>query len=235
MLALVDLLTVADSIAAQVAVFETALNTVTAAAAANRDLLASRDDATVHEDLIPALARRVALVSPSTMFVMLQGAMVQRAFDKHYGASGGSLNGFLQANDARVHGNLRKIGMQIDSRNVFPLVVDPVATYEGTGAGTGIFAAGSDVNTEIYGEAALEIVVDAWGNSARTVRVTAKTFDGPTEDRDVVVPADSLVGAIVAVGGAGDRYVGVTNITTVGGGGTAADRARVRSVIERNI
>jgi hypothetical protein len=242
MLALGTLLTLLDSVAAGVAIFDNAVGivgneagTVALGAASNRDLLAAIDDASVQTDLTPAFANRASLVRASSLAATLQGGMLQRALDRHYGAVGnGNLNAFLKNNDARVSDSLRLIGMQIDARNVFPpFAVDPVARYDGTGAGTGTFVAGAEIDRTQFGEAAFEIVVEAMGAAARTVRLSLKNFDDTIETRDVVVPANTVANTAIGVGGAGDRYVGVTGISTVGGGGTAADRLRVRSRIER--
>lgn len=244
MLAVATLLAVLDSIAASVDRFEDALGvfgdepgTVSFAAASNRDVLATLDDASVHLDLARAFAVRAEMVRAQALYPVLQGGVIQRALDRHYGdAENGDLNTFLRNQDSRVHPNLNLIGMQIDSRNLFsPLVVDPVARYDGTGAGTGTFVAGFDVTDSQYGPAAMSVVVDVMGASARTIRLTMKTADGATTNRDVVVPANAAVGTALDIGAAGDRFMGVAGIVTVGAGGTAADRLHVRSRIERVI
>jgi hypothetical protein len=242
-LAIVPLLVVLDSIAAGVDLLEGAFGmngepgTISGAAVSNRDALAALDDVSVQNDLTSIFAKRVSLVRAPALYVTLQGGLVQRALDRHYGAEGnGSLNTFLRNQGARVHPNVRLAGMQVDSENVFaPNVVDPVASYNGIGAGTGTFVAGSDIDTTQYGPSALEVVVDAMGIAARTVRLTVKKFDGSAETRDVVVAANAVVGSALPVGAGADRYVGVSNIVTVGGGGTAVDRLRVRSQVERVI
>jgi hypothetical protein len=244
MLAVATLLAVLDSIAAGVDVLEAALGvvgnepgTVSFAAASNRDTLSALDDATVQTDLTPIFALRARLLRGSSLYPSMQGGMIQRALDKHYGAEGnGSLNEFLSNQDARVHPNLRLIGMQIDQRNVFaPIAVDPAARYEGTGAGTGTFVAGFDIDTTQFGKAALEVYVEVMGASTRTIRISVKNFSGSIETRDVVVPLNSAAGTVIPVGAGADRFIGVTAITTIDGGGTAADRLRVRSKVERVI
>lgn len=243
MLALGTLLTVLDSIAAGVGVMEAAIGvdgtvngTVSKAAASNRDVLAALDDQTVQNDLTPIFARRAALVLAATLYPTLQGSMINRSLDVHYGNAGlGTLNAYLFSQDSRVHPNLRKIGMQLDARNVFmPTVLDPVATYEGTAsAGSGLFAIGSDIDTNTYGPAKMEVVVDVMGNSQRNLSLTMKKFDGTTEARAVNIPANAAPGTVFPIGAGSDRYIGVTNITTTNGGGTAADRLHVRSIVER--
>jgi hypothetical protein len=242
MLAGAVLLTVLDSLASEVTQLEdvfgidgTDPNTIAGKASAARDLLAALDDATVQRDVTIVFARRPPLVIASSLYPSLQGLMIARALDAHYGGNG-SLNRFLTDNDLRVSPNLRKIGIQIDSRNVFrDTALDPVARYEGEGAGTGTFIAGSDIDTSLYGEAALEVVVEAMGAVARTLRLSLKNFDGTIELRDVAIPGNAALNAAFPVGAANDRFVGVTNIITTGGGGTAADLFRVRSKVERGI
>lgn len=236
MLSAADLLTWLDSMAKALDVFDGAVGrtgtedgTVSGAAVENTEMLVALDDVSVQRDLTPIAIRRAGLLTGEAMDVALHGAMVQRALDRHYGDIGG-LNAFLKTNDLRVSVNLRRVGFQIDAVNVMPPQVDPVASYEGTAAGAGNFVAGSNIDNTTYGEAALELVVDAQGVALRTVRVSVTNFDGTGETRDVVIPANSAPGTVIAI--APGRFVKVTGITTIGGG-TAADRYRVRSVVER--
>lgn len=217
-------------------VFDTALGrtgveagTVSGAALANSGMLVALDDPTVQADLTPIAIRRAGMLTGEAMDIALHGAMVQRALDRHYGDVGG-LNAYLKTNDLRVHENLRRVGFQIDAVNAMPPQVDPVASYEGTAAGAGNFVAGSAIDNTKYGEAGLEVVVDAQGAALRTIRLSVVNFDGTAETRDVVVPGNTVAGTVIAV--APGRFVKVTGITTIGGG-TAADRYRVRSVVER--
>lgn len=242
MLAAGTLIVLLDSLAREVVVLDGALGsdgtdpaTISGLAATSRDTLAVIDDASIQNDLTPIFSRRAALVRSSVLYPALNGLMVARALDQHFGGNG-SLNRFLTENDLRVHPNVRKLGVQIDSRNVFrETELDPVARYEGSGAGTGDFMAGSDVDTAEYGEVAMEVVVEVMGASERVLRLTLKNFDGTTETRDVVLPAGAAAGTAFPVGAAGDRFVGVAGIVTVGVGGNAGDRIRVRSIVERVI
>jgi hypothetical protein len=242
MLAVATLIAVLDTIASGVSVLEGALGivgneagTISKAAASNRDLLAALDDVDVQTDLTADFARRALMLTASTFYPALQGQMIARALDVHYGGTG-SLNRFLTEQDSRVHPTLKKIGFQIDSRNIFsPTVLDPVARYEGTGAGTGNYVAGSDLDAALYGEAGMEVVVEVMGASARTLRFQMKTYDGAIEEKDVVIGAGAGVGTFSRIGGALDRYIGVAGISTTGGGGTAGDTFRVRSIVERNL
>lgn len=241
MLEITGLLTILDSVAKSVDILATAFgvegietDSISAGAAANRYLLETYPVTDVQADLVPAFARRAEMVRAGKVYVVLQGAMLQRALDRHYGFQGvGDLNGFLKWADARVHPNLKLIGMQIDSGNVFmPDIVDPVAVYEGTGAGVGTFTIGSTIDTTQYGNTQFEVFIYQMGGSARTVRLHLKHFDETTETRDVVLPANAESGTVIDVPG---RYVAVTNIETIGGGGGPYDVIRIRSVVERVI
>lgn len=232
MLGVVPLLTVLDSIAAGVEVLLDANDTIESAALANVATL-SAGDASVHTDVIPVFDYRATLLTPGAMAAALQGAMIQRALDRHYGAtSGGDLNAFLRTNAERVHPNLKLIGMQIDSRNTFaPTVVDPAALYEGTGAGSGSLAAVIDIDASQYGDSAWEIVVDAMGGTDRDVRVTLRTFDNVDLTDDVTIPANAAPDTVIAIAGKG---VGIASIDTISGGENG-DAFHVRSVVERAI
>lgn len=242
MLAAGPLLTVLDSLASEVVVLESAFGidgtiagTISGKAASIRDMLSAIDDPDVHVSLSPVVSRRAATLLAGNFYPALNGLGLARALDTMYGGNG-SLNRFLSDNDLRVHPNLRKMGIQIDSRNVFrDTALDPVARYEGTGAGSGNFIAGSDIDTREFGEASLEVVVENMGALDRTLRLTLKHDDDTTEQIDVIVPADSLPNDALPVGAAGDRYIGVAGIVTVGAGGSAGDSFRVRSKIERQI
>lgn len=234
------LLTVLDSLASEVVVLENAFGldgtvagTISGKASAISNLLAAIDDLSVQRDLTAITARVAALLTATVFYPALNGLTLARAFDAHYGGNG-ALNRFLTDNDLRVHPNLRKMGIQIDSRNVFrDTALDPVARYEGTGAGAGVFLAGSDIDTAQFGEAGLEVVVEVMGAIGRTLRLTLKNYDGTTELRDVIVAGNAAANSVLPVGAGVDRYIGVADIVTTGGGGTAADRFRVRSKIER--
>ena len=233
MLSIAPLLVVLDSIAAGVGDFADVAALVHASAIADVATLTAENDAAVLIDLVPVFDYRARLISEAAMLPTLQGAMIQRAFDTHYGAAGGGhLNAFLQSNDARVHPNLRLIGMQIDSRNVFaPTVLDPVATYEGSAAGTGTFATVIEVDQSLYGDSEFEIVVDTMGVADRDVRVSVRDFDGQLTQSVVTVPGSAEAGSVVALPGRGIR---IESIETVSGG-QAGDEFHVRTIVEREI
>lgn len=236
MLSLADALTVLDSVAAGVALVVSTFGaandggTVSGAAAANATLLASRDDVSVQADLTPIFYQRQKQIVAGAVVAALRGRAIQRAMDVHYGTLG-SLNAFLASNDARVHANLRQIGFSLDARVTMPdVVVDPLARYDGTGVGSGTFTSVSAINTTLFGETPMQVVVEVMGGSARTLTISVQRFDGGVADRVVIVPANSVAGATVAIPG---RGVGVAAIVSTGG--TAADRLRVRSTVERVI
>ena len=242
MLSASALLAVLDSMAAQVDVLTgafgtgTEIGTISRAAADNMAAIVAIEDATVQRDLAFNFWARADLLKVDRFYGSMQGAMIQRALDRHYGAEQGSLDRFLRASNVRVHPNLRRIGMAFSAANVFmPSVVDPVATYEGTGGGTGTFAAGSDIDRTLYAAAELEVVTTAFGAVDREIELTLETFDGELVTRAVLIPAGIAPGDALSVGAPGERFVGVRNITTVDGGGDATDRMVVRSRLERAI
>lgn len=240
MLDVVTLLAVLDRMALSVAIFADAMgetgtepDTVSNAARLDAEQITAINDVGIQRDLALAFATRVDMLKASAFYQQFGGSFVRRALDVHYGDVGG-LNMFLASNGAKVHPNVNLIGLGVDQRNVFPPEeVDPVARYDGTGAGTGTFAVGSTIDTAQYGDAKFEVVVEAMGADARTLTITGSLYDGSTSAVDVVVPAGSGAGTVISVGEAGDRFVGVVSITSTGG--TAADRLRIRSVVERAI
>lgn len=232
MLAIEVLLGVLDSIAAGVEELLDVADVIESAAIANVATLGA-GDISVRADLVPVFNYRATLITPGALATTLQGGMIQRALDRHYGATaGGDLNAFLTANDARVHPNLKLIGMQIDSRNTFaPTVVDPAAQYEGTGAGSGSLAAVIDIDTTQYGNSGFEIVVDAMGGTERVVRVTLRNFADVETSHDVAIPANAAEGTVIAIPGTGVAIVSIATVV----GGENGDVFHVRSIIERDI
>lgn len=232
MLGAATLLVLLDSIAAGASAAGDLFEDISQAAAADRATLAALNDPDI-ASLESSFAHRAALVTASAIYPALQGQMLARALDVHYGGSG-SLNRFLTANDLRIHPDLKKIGFQVDSINTFaPAVLDPVADYEGTDAGIGIFTAGSSINTAEYGEAGMEIIIEAQGAIERTVLFTMVKYDGSNQFRDLVIAGNAAPGSTQRIGGADDRYIGVARITTEGG--AAGDVFRVRSIVERTL
>jgi hypothetical protein len=238
-----NLLTVLDSVAKGVSLFEAAegvlgseANTVGKGAANNLATLTALNDAAVQADLVSTFQARATLVLAGSLYRGLRGASLQRALDQHYGSAGGSLNAFLTTQGTRVHPNLRKIGMQIDATNAFtPTEVDLVASFAVSGSGAGTYTPGTSVETTLYGKANLVVrTTTGIGVAAIAATVTLRKMDGTTEAKVVNIPGGTLIGVDVAIGVAGtDMYIGVTNITITGG--TNGDGFKVVALVERAI
>jgi hypothetical protein len=245
MLAVTPLLTVLDSIAKGVELFENAVGilgsestTVGLGAANNVATLIAIADDDVQADLVAAFRARAANVLAGVLYGALGGANVQRVLNAHFGASGGggSLNAFLTTSDKRVHPNLRKIGMQIDSVNAFcPTAVDPVAGFAVSGSGAGTFTAGSDIDTSLYGKAKMVVhTTTAIGASTITATLTMKKIDGTTTSKVVTIPNGTAINTDIAIGTPGtDLYVGCSAIAITGG--TSGEGFKVVSQVERTI
>lgn len=242
-LALATLLSLLDSIAKQVDLFDAAIgltgaeaNTVSKGAANNVATLQAVADASVQADLMPAFRARAEAVKAGALERVLGGAAIQRVLGAHYGAAAGGLNQYLQQQDARVHPNLRKVGFQIDPANAFtPTAVDPVALFAVGGSGVGTYTAGADVDTEQYGKAAMRIrTTSVIGAAAIVATLTMKRADGSTESKVLNIGAGTSSGVEAAIGTPGtDLYIGCTGISI--SGGTTGDGFKVVSVVERTI
>lgn len=238
-LALATVLTVLDSVAKGVEVFEAAVGTgsesgtVSKGAANNVATLQAVSDSVVQADLMAVFVARAANVQQSALERGLIGPIVQRALDRHYGDSNGSLNAFLTTQDARVSSLLRNIGFQIDARNAFgPTVIDPMATFLVSGSGAGAFALVAAIDDTTYGKAHLKVKTTTLiGGAAIAATLTLTKADGSSEAQVVNITGGSASGTEFDVGAAGDRYLACTNITITGG--TAADGFKVISTIER--
>lgn len=240
-----DLLTVLDSVAKGVALFEGALgilgsesNTVSKGAANNVATLQALADIAVQGDLAAVFRARAEATKAGALYRTLGGSAIQRALDKHYGdaTAGGSLNAFLKAQDKRVHPDLRKIGFQIDAENAFaPTAVDPVASFAVTGSGAGSFSAGSDVDTTLYGKANMSVKTTTLIGAAPIIATLAMTkLDGSTESKQVTIPGATAQNTVIAIGTPGtDMYVGCSGISITGG--TNGDGFKVVSVVERTV
>jgi hypothetical protein len=237
------LLTLLDSVAKQVLVCEGAFGltgtepgTVSLGAANNVATLQAVADAQVQADLSAVVRQRASVVKASVIALALYGPPLQRALDRHYGETSGSLGRFLQAQGARVHPALRAIGFQIDPLQAFcPVVVDPVASFVLTGAGVGTFTPGTAIDTTLYGKARMVLqTTTAIGAAPLTVSCAMKRENGTQETKVVSVPANTVNGAEFSIGTSGvDLYVSCTAITV--SGGTAADAVKVKSQIERTV
>jgi hypothetical protein len=240
-LALNTLLTVLDSIAKGVEVLETAVGTgsesgtVSKGAANNVATLQAVADGQVQADLQAVFVARAIHVKQAVIERALHGSAIQRALDRHYGETDGSLNAFLANQDARVHPLLRNIGIQIDAPNAFcPAVIDPVATFTVTGSGVGTFVPGTAVDESSYGKAHFRLrTTSDIGVDAIAATVTVRRADGSTTTKLVDVPGVTASGAEFDVGLTTDRYMACTNIAITGG--TGGDAFKIITTVERTI
>lgn len=239
-LAVATLLTVLDSLAKGVQLFEGGIgvstgdaNTVAKGAANNVATLVAVADADLAE-LVMAFDRRQALVTASALYRTLQGPPLMTALDEHYGGVGG-LNRVLRANNKRVHPNLTKIGLSIDSVNTFCPDVVTLATFAVTGSGAGTFSAGTDIDTTAYGPANAVVRATTLIGAAPVVATcTLRLIDGTSTTKVVTLPAGSPSGTEVAIGTPGtDMFVACTGITITGG--TTGDAFSVRTAVERTL
>lgn len=182
--------------------------------------------------------QEVALLGPAQIAVqrVLAGNLFQhfkelvRAIDKHVGG----LNSFLSTNDERLHWYIRTIFPSLRAANVFPPVVDPIATFTTSGAGAGTYTHVADIDTTQYGKANLvaKMTADS-GANALEATITCVKIDGTTEDK-VVALASKSNGDEVDIGTHDtDMYVGVSNITITGG--AAGENFKVISELERSV
>lgn len=240
-LALATLLTLLDSMAKQVEVLEGAVGTgsqagtVSKGATNNVTTLQALADSAVLADLMAPFVARAASVQQAVVERALVGAPIQRALDRHYGTSDGSLNDFLRNQDARVHPLLRNIGFQIDPRNAFmPTAIDPVATFAVTGAGAGTFTAVAGVDEALYGQVHFKVrTTGVIGGAAIAATLTLTKADGSSEQKVVNIADGTGSGVELDVGLATDRYLACTNISITGG--TAGDTFKIISTVERTI
>jgi hypothetical protein len=241
-LAAASLVTILDSIAKGVQLFEAGVgidvsvaNTVAKGAANNVTTLVTALGAAqdVTALLLEFEARR-ALVVAGALYRTLQGERVQTAFDAHYGGTGG-LNRFLATEGRRVHPDLRKIGIQLDAPNAFPPAIVTLGSFAVTGAGAGTFTLVGDVDQSLYGKANTVVrTTTVIGAVAIVATLTMKKADGTTVAKQVTIPNGSGSGVEVDIGVHGtDMYIGVTAISITGG--TAGEGFEVRTEIERTL
>ena len=236
MLTAPQVLTVLDSLAEQVRLFELAMGltgaeagTVSRGAANNLATVQALadDDASVH-DLLPLLAGRSSRVRASSLYHTIGARDVARVLEAHLAPAGG-LNTFLKDNAAMVHPNVLRLGVMVDPDRVFiPANLDLVE-YTLTGDSVGNMAQLAQVDGAVYGDALLAVVTQVQTGPA-AIEATIRTVNraGQQTDQVVVIPAASVVGARAVLAIRGQRVVSI-----VVAGGTAADRFRVRAETER--
>jgi len=152
------------------------------------------------------------------------------ALDRHVGGIGA----FLAANSARVATQFRDLLWGVPPAQVFPPVVDPLASFAVTGAGAGTFTSNAVVDTTKYGPAALQLVTTALiGASTITVTLTLQLLNGTTVTKTVSIPNGTANATTFVVDASAVAYTAVTAISITGG--TNGDAFKVRSLLERTI
>lgn len=239
-LAVTPLLAILDSLAKGAEILDSALGedsgdagSVAAGAANNLATLFDQvDDADEIPQLIGAFDRRRALVTATALLPALQGARIGQALDTHYGGTG-SLVRFLAQQDARVHPDLRRIGISIDAPQAFPPAVVALGTFAVSGAGAGTFTVGDAIDRAHYGKANVVVrTTSLIGAAAIVATLTLTRIDGTSTTQDVTIPGGTVSGDDIDVGVHGtDMFVACTLVTITGG--TAGDAFAVRTEVER--
>lgn len=192
----------------------------------NKGTITGANDIDVEAAL--SLAFQPAIAPGSLLSSLYAGRLA--ALDRHVGGIGS----FLSTNNARVDPHFRDLLWRVPAAQVFPPVVDPMATFSVTGAGAGTFTQSASIDTTKYGPAALQVVTTAAiGASTITATLTLQKLDGSTATKTVTIPNATANGTTFAVDGGAIAYVAVTAITI--SGGTAGDAFKVRSLLERTI
>ncbi len=233
------LLTILDSLAKGYQILAAAVGasgadagTVAKGAANNLATLIAQADEDVAADLIgPFRARADEVVAPTVGLGALWGRGLARALDGHYGSTGG-LNKALAAAGARVHPDLRKLGIPIDAANAFDPNVETLGSFAVSGSGAGVYTPGSVVNRSLYGKANVVIHATTSIPTGLTATLTLTKIDGSSETKAATFSGGSPSGTEVAIGTPGtDMYVACTAVTI--SGGAAAEAFSVLTQVER--
>lgn len=234
-----NLLLVTDSIGKQRDAADTGLGdgsgSTSGSKGASTNLVRIRDLGDVQQE--------IALVAPAnTVYGELLTASrltmwdrLVRALESHVGG----IDAFLSAAVERVCPQFKEVyeavvGVPLSARNTFTPEVDPMATFDVTGAGAGTFTDGSAIDNSLYADAHLTLYTSSViGGTQITATVFVTEWDGSATSKDVVIPNGTGSGVEFDVGAGGDKYIDVTNITIVGG--TASDQFKIKAEVERAI
>lgn len=239
MLSLPNLLTLLDSMAAQVAAFEDGVGVVgneagTVALGASSNLalaLALADtDVDIATGLIGALSNRLTRVKAPSLYHTISGRELYRALESHY-ASVGGLNTFLRTGSATVHPDVAKLGMMIDTDLRFPPAEVLLGTMVMTGSGAGDWTPGGEVDPSLYGDARLALVVGnpgpIGGSQLNVTIITSNRAEAQTSEQ-AIIPVGSAAGTRVTLATRGQQVVDIDVV-----GGTASDHFTVVAEVER--
>lgn len=229
--------TLTDSIAAQYKALRDAFGATGTAGTAqygadqNRTRIAALNDVQQTIDLMVTANLAVDTLDRTKWLPGLFSGIIN-ALRNHVG---GNFDTYMAANDARVAPEFRDVAPAgwVATANVFPPVVDPIASYTVTGATTGTFTAGSAIDTTQYGKAAFEVAVTSnIGAGTVTATLTLTQADGSSTTRVVTITSGATAGSAFAVGSGSDRFVNCTAIAITGG---TSGAFKVRSKLERTI
>jgi hypothetical protein len=194
------------------------------------------DEAKITADFIDqAIALVTALEREST--IMSYCAAFNSAVISHLGQD---VNTWLTSSGLRVHHLFRRGGnSSLSPVNVFPPVTI-MGIFEVTGSGTGTWTedpdTGAEVDTSMYADAQLEVMVinQSIGAASITVSITGTDFEGNAQGpHTAVIPDGSVVGTKVDVGTGDDRFATVTLVTITGG--TSGDDLQVQTKEDRTL
>lgn len=241
-IAVADFLLLADSIAKQEIILDAAMgtgieaDTMSIGGQNNLTKVLALNDAEQELDLLPGFeaASRKAKTSPSGILLFNEGCV---ALNKHTDG----VDAYLTTKAERVAPEFKTVfemvtGFTLSPANTFSPVVDPIATFDVTGAGTGTFTPGAPIDDTKYYAANLILYVSggATGAAQGTYTITLTKWDGASESKDVVVPGSTAENTEFDVGThPGDIYKDVTLISVALG--TNGDQVKIKSELERAV
>lgn len=134
-----------------------------------------------------------------------------------------------------VHPDFAELYFDIYKSRLARALIFPAVTTIGTlarGESTTAYTHVAGVS-EYHGPGQMEVEVLAEIGAANWVlTLTCETLAGEDEEKVVTIPSGSLVGAKIAVGTAGNKYVDVTDVEATGG--TSGDAARIQPILLRD-
>lgn len=243
-----DFLVLADSIAAQAQKLATVMGdgsgylsplTASDGAWANVERVRANTDSEIVADLIKGFREQFERVTSNPNAYDRYYATVQ-ALNIHVGG----MNAYLTAEGERVAPEFKaavemNIAEKFDAQNTFSPVVANMGTVEILGAGSGSFSPADKIDNENYYAAHLQIkkITAASGTpDAIVLKVYLKDWDDNDVTKNVSVDGDDALNTVYEIGLGSDKYVEVTDIEVVSGGGSSiAQEFRVQSVLERTV
>jgi hypothetical protein len=150
-----------------------------------------------------------------------------RAIDAHVN----DINDFCLDNALHIHYLCKAVFPAIAARYVFPPVTD-FGTMTASGSGAGTWAADSTVDTDLYGDALVEVVTESViGAASITATITGTDYDSNASQVTCTITNGTSNATTVAVIGS-DRFAAITTVTFTGG--TASDKFRVQTKLDHS-